>query len=404
MFTQNQIRQFLPVSDVVANNADMPSGIDNAGKAKVSTTPMGEYNVQYVDSTGKVVSFIIPEKSILWKKATPAVKMAYTSKATLVTVNPEYLIDHDNNNSTAKTLISGQDYMLNIRINSLYWDSDEVWGYKYGIVHATYGMSPSTFYKKLALSLAANFSREEVRTLKFFLLNTEFAEYSSEGSYSSSDTVSYNGKYYKATGSISDAPGTDTDWTEVSLFDQTTPGTYDYVVEVDSLTSPDSLNTTYYGVIIDEADEADRPWRLGMQSMQDIEYLASPSTINFSGEEVNWGLTETFSGSVTIGNGRKVADMEYFYHANRGDYNREAAWPNNWPSVEQINPASTYDIIDIHWSWEGNNHAIQRSEKDLTLAFVSTSHTKANAFIGYWNTVGNVDFSAANLNSDVVLN
>jgi hypothetical protein len=59
--------------------------------------------------------------------------------------------------------------MLNIRINSLYWDSDEVWGHKYGIVHATYGMTPSTFYKKLALSLAANFSREEKHLLKFYV-------------------------------------------------------------------------------------------------------------------------------------------------------------------------------------------------------------------------------------------
>jgi hypothetical protein len=217
MFTQNQIRQFLPVSGY--QSSTMAGGNDNVGKVKVTSTPLGEYNVQYVDSTGKVISFIIPAKSILWKRATSSAKMAYTSKATLVTVNPEYLIDHDSNDSTAKTLISGQDYKLNIRINSLHWDSDEVWGHKYGIVHATYGMSPSTFYKKLALSLAGNFSREEVRTLKFFLLNTEFAEYSSEGSYSSSDTVSYNGKYYKATGTIDGAPGTDADWEEVSLFD-----------------------------------------------------------------------------------------------------------------------------------------------------------------------------------------
>lgn len=360
MFTQNQIRQFLPVS--AYQSSDMAGGSTNIGKVKVTATPYGEYNVQYVDSTGKVISFIIPEKSILWKKATAAIKMQYKSKATLVTVNPTYLVD-TNNDSTADSLISGQDYMLNIRINSLYWDSDEVWGHKYGIVHATYGMSPSTFYKKLALSLAANFSREEKHLLKFYVTYATDADNPADGII---DEINFSSNCIEVTSSMT-----------ADALDTALTSTY-----ADAVT----------GVIIDEANEADRPWRLGVQPMQDIEYIASPSTIIYSGEEVNWGKTEKFEGSVTINNGRKVADMEYFYHANRGDYNREAAWPNNWPSVEQINPANSYDIIDIHWSWEGNNHAVQRSEKDLTLAFDSTSHTEANKFLAAWNGISATDF------------
>ena len=103
MFTQNQIRQFLPISGVVTGN----NALSTVGNVKVTATPEGEYNVQYVDSTGKVISFIIPSKNILWKKATPAAKMAYTSRASLVTLNSNYLIDHDNDSTTAKTLISG---------------------------------------------------------------------------------------------------------------------------------------------------------------------------------------------------------------------------------------------------------------------------------------------------------
>ena len=105
MFTQNQIRQFLPVSDY--QSSTVAGGSDNVGKVKVTATPEGEYNVQYVDSTGKVISFLIPAKNILWKKATPASKMAYTSRASLVTLNSDYLIDHDNDATTDKTLISG---------------------------------------------------------------------------------------------------------------------------------------------------------------------------------------------------------------------------------------------------------------------------------------------------------
>lgn len=355
MFTQNQIRQFLPVSGYQANA--MVGGNDNVGKVKVTATPEGEYNVQYVDSTGKVISFLIPAKNILWKKATPAAKMAYTSRATLVTLNSDYLIDHDSDADTPAALISGQDYILNVRINGLYWDSDEVWGHKYGVVHATSGMTPSKFYIKLALSLAKNLSRDAAPMLKVYV--------------TTSTNVAFS--------------GTST------------------VTEVTADTAESSLTGTYVGVVIDEVEQ---PWRLGVMPQHPVEFIANPSTILFSGEEVVWGTSEKIAGGLTLGNGKKVADMEYFYHANRGDYNREAAWPNNWPSVEQINPAKTYDIIDIHWSWIGNNHAIQRSEKDLTLAFDSTGHTVANAFLAAWNglTGVDVDFSASSLASDPILN
>lgn len=353
MFTQNQIRQFLPVSGY--QSSTMAGGNDNIGKVKVTATPEGEYNVQYVDSTGKVISFLIPAKNILWKKATPAVKMAYTSRASLVTLNSDYLTDHDNDATTDKTLIGGQDYILNVRINGLYWDSDEVWGHKYGVVHATSGMTPSQFYIKLALSLAKNLSRDAAPMLKVYV--------------TTSTSVSFS--------------GTST------------------VTEVTADTTESSLNETYVGIVIDEVEQ---PWRLGVMPQHPVEFIANPSTIIFSGEEVVWGTSEKIAGGLTLGNGKKVADMEYFYHANRGDYNREAAWPNNWPSVKQIDPAKTYDIIDIHWSWIGNNHAIQRSEKDLTLAFDSTGHTTADTFLTAWNGLNevDVDFSASSLSSTVL--
>lgn len=354
MFTQNQIRQFLPVSGY--QSSTMAGGDANVGKVKVTATPEGEYNVQYVDSTGKVISFIIPEKSILWKKATPAVKMAYTSRAALVTLNSNYLVDHDNDSDTPATLISGQDYILNVRINGLYWDSDEVWGHKYGVVHATYGMTPSQFYVKMALSLAKNLSRDAAPMLKVYVTTSTTVVYSGGGAT---------------------------------------------VTEVTADTAESSLNSTYVGIVIDEVEQ---PWRLGVMPQHNVEFIASPSTVIYSGEEVVWGTSTKIDGGLTIGNGKKVADMEYFYHANRGDYNREAAWPNNWPSVEQIDATKTYDIIDIHWSWQGNNHAIQRSEKDLTLAFDSTSHTTADAFLAAWNGLSGVstDFSASSLSTSVL--
>jgi hypothetical protein len=93
--------------------------------------------------------------------------------------------------------------------------------------------------------------------------------------------------------------------------------------------------------------------------------------------------------------------MEYFYHANRGDYNREAAWPNNWPDAYLANSSAAYgyDVIEIHWYWDGANHAVQKSEKDITIAFPAAGATIATAgecddFITAWNALGTADITA----------
>ena len=357
MFTQNQIRQFLPVS--AYQSSTMVGGTANIGKVKVTSTPEGEYNVQYVDSTGRVISFLIPASNILWKKATPASKMAYTSKATLIT-----LVDPDGSGSTFTTstgfVVPGQDYMLNIRINGLYWDSDEVWGHKYGVVRGTAGMTDSDFYKKMAKSLALNFLREPAGMLKFYVTTADFSD---------SETVVFTG------GSAN-------------------------VTEVTATTNLDSLEDTYTGIVIDEAEQ---PWRLGVMPQHGVDYIVSTPPIYVNSNEMAWGeVTTLAAGGLTVGNGKKVADMEWHYHGERGDYNREAAWPMNYDYHYQIDPTKTYDIIDIHYSWIGNNHAIQRSEKDLTLAFDSTSHTEVNKFLTAWNNAGDVNFSASSLNTTIL--
>ena len=335
MFTQNQIRQMF-----VANAYST-----DAAEGNISVTKEGnDYRILHYGKDGLPTIVHIPEDHILYTKAVPAADMQYRSKATLITLNQEYLVDHDSDNSTAKTLISGQDYLLNVRINGLYWDSDEVWGHKYGVVHATYGMEPKTFYAKMALSLVKNLSREAAPLLK-----------------------------------VSVAAGANgTNLTEVTA-DMT----------------EDDLTGTYVGIVIDEVEQ---PWRLGVMPQHTVEFIASPSTVVFSGEEVVWGSSTKINGNLTIQNSKKIADMEYFYHANRGDYNREAAWPNNWPAAYLANSNAQYgyDVVEIHWYWDGANHAVQKSEKDITIAFPATgasAGTSCDAFISAWNSAGTADIT-----------
>jgi hypothetical protein len=224
-----------------------------------------------------------------------------------------------------------------------------VWGHKYGVVHATYGMSPSTFYKKMAISLAKNLSRDAAPMLKVYV--------------TTSTNVAFS--------------GTST------------------VTEVTADTAESSLTGTYVGIVIDEVEQ---PWRLGVMPQHNVEFIASPSTILYSGEEVVWGESTKIDGNLTIQNSKKIAAMEYFYHANRGDYNREAAWPNNWPAAYLANSSAQYgyDVVEIHWYWDGANHAVQKSEKDITIAFPATgasAGTSCDAFITAWNNAGNADIT-----------
>jgi len=337
MFTQNQIRQMF-----VANAYST-----TAAEGNISVTKEGnDYRILHYGKDGLPTVAHIPEDHILYTKAVPADKMKYTSRASLITLNSNYLVD-TNNDSTGDSLVSGQDYILNVRINGLYWDSDEVWGHKYGAVHATYGMSPSNFYIKMALSLAKNLSRDVAPMLKVYV------------------TISTSSFVYSGSGQT--------------------------VFEVTADTAESSLTGTYVGIVIDEVEQ---PWRLGVMPQHPVEFIANPSTILFSGEEVTWGTSKKIAGNLIIQNSKKIADMEYFYHANRGDYNREAAWPNNWAAAYLANSNAQYgyDTVEIHWYWDGANHAVQKSEKDITIAFPAASGTgECDNFITAWNNLNGVE-------------
>ena len=61
-----------------------------------------------------------------------------------------------------------------------------------------------------------------------------------------------------------------------------------------------------------------------------------------------------------------MADLEYFCMGERADMYRMKGYPNYVPTEYMVNPANIYDTIGIHYSYVGDNHAVQKSEKDLT--------------------------------------
>nr|DAN05499.1 MAG TPA: Structural protein [Crassvirales sp.] len=222
--------------------------------------------------------------------------------------------------------VAGQDYILRIAFKQYVGMSDEDQYFKYGMVHAYAGMSASEFYKVLAVSLAKNFSREIVPLIKI----------------------------------------------EIKTASATT--------EVTPTTKVAALKDTYTGVVVTEVEQ---PWRLGVMAQTPVYFTVQSVPVTVNGDERHWAtLTESTSGS--IGNGKTIADLEYFCMGERGDQYRQIGWPNNIQTTYLVDPTKTYCVFDIHYAYVGSNESVQKSEKTITI--VCAGKAELNKVITAFNT------------------
>ena len=222
--------------------------------------------------------------------------------------------------------VAGQDYILRIAFKQYVGMSDEDQYFKYGMVHAYAGMDASEFYKVLAVSLAKNFSREVVPLIKI----------------------------------------------EIKTASATT--------EVTPTTKVADLKDTYTGVVVTEVEQ---PWRLGVMAQTPVYFTVQSVPVTVNGDERHWAtLTESTSGS--IGNGKTIADLEYFCMGERGDMYRQVGWPHNIPTTYLVDPTKTYCVFDIHYAYVGSNESVQKSEKTITI--VCADKAELNKVITAFNT------------------
>jgi hypothetical protein len=257
-------------------------------------------------------SDLVNIKNILSVKATDADSMAHELRAVTLT------LDKDVNGGTP---VAGQDYILRLAFRQYVGMSEEDQYFKYGCVHAYAGMTASDFYKKLAISLVKNFSREVVPLVKFALVN--------------SDTEA---------------------------------------VPVDANTKESSLTETYTALVIDEVEQ---PWRLGIMEQVPVYFTVQPTTITVNGDERIWGTVEETDPAGKIENGKKIADLEYFCMGERGDMYRNISWPHNIPTTYLVDPTLRYNVIDIHYAYVGDNEGVQKSEKTITLVVPKIGETNS---------------------------
>lgn len=332
-FSTNQVRQLY-----VAKALKTPHVLagDAAGSIAVKNdTAKNHLYFEYKGADNLMRSDLIDIKNILYAKATDADDMAHELKAVTVTLD---------SNVNGGAPVAGQDYILRIAFRQYVGMSDEDQYYKYGMVHAYTGMTASDFYKKLALSLAKNFSREVVPLVKFVLTNSD-----------------------------------------------------DEAVPVDATTKEESLTETYTALVIDEVEQ---PWRLGIMEQVPVYFTVQPTTITVNGDERIWGTVEDTDPAGTIDNGKKIADLEYFCMGERGDIYRGVGFPHNIPTTYLVDPSVKYNVIDIHYAYVGSNESVQKSEKTITLvvpkvgATNSVSNVLANNIITAINTATGLTIAA----------
>lgn len=294
IFTENQATL---VYVAKALKTDFAS-LKDAGDILVKATP--DKQAIYFQHKGVADisrSDLIEVKNIISANATAAKDMEKKLKNATVTLDASV---------NGGKPIAGQDYVLRLVFSGYIGISPEDSQYwKYGVVHATNGMSASNFYKKMALSIAKNMSREAVQFIKVFLSNTE----------------------------------------------------------ITSRTKEDNLTGTYTGVTIKEVAP---DWIRGTKQEKIVRLTAEPTTVNDGTSDVVWG-TVKYSDGDTLKNGKEIADMEYFFAGEKGDQYRLINWPDYVPTEYLVDPTQEYDVIDIHYSYVGANESVQKSEKDIKL-------------------------------------
>lgn len=322
VFSTNQVRQ-LYVATELKEGAAHVLATDQAGAIALKTdNAKSHMYFEYKGAGGLTRSDLISIENVLYAKATPA--SALSRKLKKVTVTLDQTVNDGNP-------IAGQDYILRIVFRQYLGMSDEDQYQKYGMVHAYAGMTPSDFYKTLAISLAKNFSRELVPLVKFKVGNTE---------------VTPNTKL------------------------------------ADIADNADSL-------VIEEVEQ---PWTLGTQEQVPVYFEVYPTTVTFNSDERIWGETEKEDSNATVKDGHIIADLEYFCMGERADQYRNIGWPNSIPTKYLVDPTKEYHVLDLHYAYVGSNESVQKSEKDITI--VSTDKAVINGLVDAINTATGMEVAS----------
>ena len=153
-----------------------------------------------------------------------------------------------------------------------------------------------------------------------------------------------------------------------------------------------AFSSSASGLVIEEKPQS---WHLGTEAQERVYFDVVPTTVYDGTTDLIWGKAVEQTATTKIGNGKKIADLEYFLLGERGDQYRKIGWPNDVETVGMVDPTKTYDVFEIHYAFTDTGVNSYRSEKDITIAVptaVKTTdgggadYTVINDIIGAFNT------------------
>lgn len=156
--------------------------------------------------------------------------------------------------------------------------------------------------------------------------------------------------------------------------------------------------------------EVEQPWLRGTRASVPVYFsVDAPKvlhTYSTGNVEEDWATVEMGESTEYVGNGKTIADMEYFYMGERGDIYRYKGFPNYIPTTYLVDPNKEYDVFEVHYSYVGSNESVQKSEKDITFVF-NASDNAINVLKGTGTStnplIGDIDQDGSITTSDVTL-
>jgi hypothetical protein len=144
--------------------------------------------------------------------------------------------------------------------------------------------------------------------------------------------------------------------------------------------------------------EKEQEWRLGVESLERVIFNVVPTTI-YTGVDEIWGAVSDITpskasataGVDAIGNGKKIADLEYFCMGERGDQYRNMGWPNVIPTQYLVDASKEYNVLELHHAFTDQGVNSYRSEKDITI--VAEDAAVLNALINAINTAAGTNIA-----------
>ena len=329
-FSINQVRHLYVAKTLKSSTNILATDAAGSILPKGDTAKTHLY-FQYMSPGGIVRSDLIAVDKIMSAKATGSDELAHKLTRVLLTLNADV---------NAEPVV-GQEYITRIAFRQYIGLGEEDQNFKYGFVKATPSMNASDFYKKMAISIADNVSRDTTPLVTVYLKTA-----------ASEKLV---------------APKTK---------------------EAD-------LKDTYTGIIIEEAVQ---DWELGTMPQEFIPFTVQPTTVIVNGDEYIWGVVEAQNTTKKVEDGHNIADLEYFCMGARGDHYRMMGYPNVIKTKYLVDPTAKYDTLNIHYAFTDSNESIQKSEKDITIVCVNDgSHTDMKALIAAINKLLPTDKQIATL-------